>query len=232
MTRLERLVLYTLDMMLATLLVALLAACGAPAGQAPTLEPTQVFPTRVPIQPTSNVSAGGRPTAVAVQPTVAPTLAPNNPPATPIPPTPTRSFATVTPVVTATVVQPAASTGPAGNAASGVSSNSANGKAIFQNGIGDPAVPACSTCHNADTPDVKIGPSLQGVASRAGSWVPGQDAATYLHTSILQPNAFLVPNEDGHVFSAAGTSLMFQDYAKHLSDAQVNDLVAYLLTLK
>src|SRR5258706_16372593 len=112
--------------------------------------------------------------------------------------------------------------------------NADNGKAMFTNGFGDPAVLACSTCHNVDSPDVKVGPSLMGLMGHAGMHAQeqGQDIPTYLHTSIVNPNAFLVPNDGAHVFSAGGTSLMYQDYAKHLSDQQINDLVAYLQTLK
>jgi nitric oxide reductase subunit C len=67
---------------------------------------------------------------------------------------------------------------------------------------------------------------------RAGSSVAGQDAATYLRYSMLNPNEFLVPNTADHVFSVAGQSLMFQDYAKELTAEQVDDLIAYLLTLR
>ena len=61
--------------------------------------------------------------------------------------------------------------------------------------------------------------------------MPGQSAAEYLRSSILHPNDYLVPNTDTRVFAAGGDSLMFQQYADYLSDDDVNNLVAYLLTL-
>ena len=52
----------------------------------------------------------------------------------------------------------------------------------------------------------------------------GQTAEQYLRTSNLDPKAYIVPG-----FAANG---MYQDFAKVLTDRQLNDLVAYLLTLK
>ncbi len=209
-------------LVLCLITVALLAGCGTPATPGPTLAPTLALPTRVPLQVISNVQTTAQPT---VPPTAAPvvTRAAANPSPTLIPASPTRSFATATSKTAAASAQAAPS---------GAAGDPAKGQAIFTNGTGDPSVPTCTTCHNVDTDDVKVGPSLKGVASRAGTRVQGQDAAAYLYTSIINPNAFLVPNPEGHVFSVNGVSLMFQDYAKHLSDQQINDLVAYLLTLK
>lgn len=79
-----------------------------------------------------------------------------------------------------------------------------------------------------------MGPSLKTAAMHAGMHAQekGQDVAAYLRTSIVNPNDYLVLNAEGRVFSVNGTSLMFQDYAKYLTPDQINDLVAYLLTLK
>jgi mono/diheme cytochrome c family protein len=220
MFRRERLVL-------CAVLATLLTTCGTPATPEPTPMPTLVFPTRVPIQ--SAGGAGNQAATVAAQPTAPPTIPPTAAPThlpaspTPIPPTPTRLSATATLQVAVTTARPAAPV---------ASGNPANGETIFKNGLGDPAVPTCSTCHNTTMPDVKVGPSLRGVATRAGWRVAGQDAATYLRTSILDPNAFLVPNENDHVFSANGVSLMYQDFAERFSETQVNDVVTYLLTLR
>ena len=81
----------------------------------------------------------------------------------------------------------------------------------------------CATCH-ATSPDVVIvGPSLAGVATRAGERVPGLDAKTYVQTSILKPNAYLV---EGFPDS------MLPDIAKQLSGEDFDAVVTYLLTLK
>ena len=191
-----------------------LTACGSPASIV-TLPPTPVIPSRVPLIGSTSATTGNA-TTVAAQPTatltqVPPTQAPTEPAATPT----RRSFATATPNVTA------------------VPGDAAAGEALFANGIGDAAIPTCASCHNVvDDGTVKTGPLMAGIASRAGTRVKGQDAYTYIHTSIINPNAFLVPNQGNQVFAAAGTSLMFQDYAKALTPQQIDDLVAYLLTLK
>jgi mono/diheme cytochrome c family protein len=207
-------------LVLCMIFMTLLAACGTPAVPGPTLAPTQALPTRVPIQVTGRPQNESEPTVVGAQPTSAPTLAPvtpaaANPSPTIIPATPTRSFATATRVAR-----------PAGDPA--------KGQVLFNNSIGDPLVPICNTCHLVDSEEVKVGPSLKGVAGHGDehAHAQGQDLATYLRTSIVNPNAYLVPNQDPHLFSVNGVSLMYQDYAKHLSEEQINDLVAYLMTLK
>lgn len=217
--------------LLLIILVAFLAACGTPATQAPTLAPTLVLPTRVAVLPSATTgvaggaSAGSQPTTA---PTVAPTTAPTvarpiaSPTITLIPASPTKLPPTATVLVVATATK-------AGGAATG---DPAKGEALFKNGTGDPAVPLCTTCHNVDTPDIKIGPSQKGIATRAGTRVPGQNAVIYLRNSIVNPNTYLVPNEAGHIYSNNGMSLMYQDYGKVLTEAQINDLVAYLMTLK
>ena len=72
---------------------------------------------------------------------------------------------------------------------------------------------------------------MPGIASRAATRVEGQNAQDYLLFSILEPNVFLVPDTDSNVYSASGVSLMFQQYGDYLTEEEVNDLIAYLLTL-
>lgn len=81
----------------------------------------------------------------------------------------------------------------------------------------------CAACHALSPNTIIVGPSLAGIAVRAGERVPGMDAKTYLQTSILKPDAYLVegfPNS------------MLPDLAKRLSSEDFDALVAYLLTLK
>ena len=56
-----------------------------------------------------------------------------------------------------------------------------------------------------------------------------KDAAGYIRESILTPNAFVLT---GPTYSAGGHSLMPGDYAQTLKPEQVDQIVAYLLTLK
>ena len=82
----------------------------------------------------------------------------------------------------------------------------------------------CSTCHSLDAGVVIVGPSMAGIASRAGSTVAGQSAEDYLKESILNPDAHLVEG------FPAGT--MPQVWGDELTSEQIDNLVAYLLTLK
>jgi mono/diheme cytochrome c family protein len=74
----------------------------------------------------------------------------------------------------------------------------------------------CSTCHSLNEGEVIVGPSLAGIGSR-------QDEA-YIRESILEPNAVLVEG-----FPADTMPDVWDD---ELSQEQVDQLVAFLLTLK
>jgi len=97
------------------------------------------------------------------------------------------------------------------------------GEQIFLKGAG--GSPPCLICHKADSGDktVTVGPNLGGIGTRAGSTVDGLTARDYLEQSILHPAEHLVSGYQ---------NLMFAGYAKVLSDADVNDLIAYLLATK
>lgn len=59
---------------------------------------------------------------------------------------------------------------------------------------------------------------------RAESRVPGISIYAYLHTSIVNPGAFVVPGfPDG---------LMPRNWAEVYSESEINDLIAYLMTLR
>jgi len=81
----------------------------------------------------------------------------------------------------------------------------------------------CATCHATSPDTVIVGPSLDGIAIHAGERVTGMDAITYLQTSILKPDAYIVDGFD---------NLMLPDLAKQLSGEDFDAVVAYLLTLK
>lgn len=98
------------------------------------------------------------------------------------------------------------------------------------------ATPACAACHSI-APGVNMaGPSLAGVKARTEALLQsGQykgkasDVAGYLHESIAEPSAHLVP---GAMYSADGTSFMPTTYGKDLTPAQIDQLVAYLSSLR
>ena len=105
--------------------------------------------------------------------------------------------------------------------------DAANGQKLFTGAVPIAAgkLPACTTCH-ALAPDgaAALGPNLSNIGNRAATTVPGETAEHYLRTSILDPNAYLTQGyQEG---------IMNSEYAKGLTDQQVSDLVAYMLTLK
>jgi mono/diheme cytochrome c family protein len=81
----------------------------------------------------------------------------------------------------------------------------------------------CSSCHRIAPGDTLIGTSLQGIANWGAYRVQGMSAKEYLLDSILHPDAYVVPG------MPAG--IMPRTYADRLTNLQIGDLVAYLLTL-
>jgi mono/diheme cytochrome c family protein len=103
--------------------------------------------------------------------------------------------------------------------------DAANGEALFaQPVIGANNAPGCITCHSLEPDVVIVGPSQAGLATRAETRVPGQSAEDYIRTSITEPNAYVV---EGFV-----EGLMYQNYATDLTPEEIDDLVAYTLTLE
>jgi mono/diheme cytochrome c family protein len=81
----------------------------------------------------------------------------------------------------------------------------------------------CSTCHSTSEDTIIVGPSLAGVATRAETRVPGQDGYTYLLTSILNPEDYLV---------AGFEALMPVTFGRTLTGEELDAVIAYLLTLE
>ncbi len=96
--------------------------------------------------------------------------------------------------------------------------------------------PACNACHSV-APGVNMaGPSLAGLSARAADVIgasgykgTAKDVAAYIRESILHPSSHIVP---GDMYSAGGVSFMPTTYADTLQPEQVDQLVAYLSTLK
>ena len=81
----------------------------------------------------------------------------------------------------------------------------------------------CATCHALVPDTVIIGPSLNGVATRAETRVDGQTAEEYLTLSIIRPGDYVVEGFN---------NVMITNLAKELTNEEMNALVAFLLTLK
>jgi cytochrome c2 len=205
-----------------TLIIAglILAACGTVAEEPrPTFEPPPTFDLSI-----RNVNAGADGEQVAAQPTDTPvpptdTPEPTDVPSTDVPPTDTPEPTEVIPTDTLEpTTAPPTNTPEAAEPVDPASvGDPANGAQLFVNN-------GCGGCHNVDNDAVLVGPSLLNIKDRAGSRVEGQTAVEYLHNSIVNPNDYIVEG------FAAG--VMVQTFGDTLSEQQINDLIAYLLTLE
>jgi len=105
------------------------------------------------------------------------------------------------------------------------------GQALFRT-----TPPGCFACHSISPGANLAGPSLAGIGTRAAALVDsasytGQatDAAAYIRESITNPHAYVVP---GQIYSSGGRSFMPDNYNTTLTPAQIDQLVAYLVTLR
>lgn len=121
-------------------------------------------------------------------------------------PTPVRAGVILTPTPIATVAT--------------VSGNPERGKLLFNSIAG-----GCYACHSIGTSGAvsNIAPNLAGIAARAQTKKPGLSAAAYLRGVIVDPNYNIVPKTKPGVMPIT--------YARTLSAQQIDDLVAYMLTL-
>lgn len=95
----------------------------------------------------------------------------------------------------------------------------------------------CASCHDITKPwpGGDICPNLGNIATEAARIVKlreyrgrAKDAAGYIRESILDPNAYVVPGAAYRM--ADGQSVMPKTFARTLSPAEIDDLVAFLLT--
>lgn len=100
----------------------------------------------------------------------------------------------------------------------GVSAGDAQrGKDVFY------GIAACDACHRVEDDLLVVGPSLLGINQRAKQRVIGLTGPEYLRASILRPDEYLVEG------SLPG--IMPFSYEQTLKTEQIDDLIAYLLTL-
>jgi cytochrome c551/c552 len=78
----------------------------------------------------------------------------------------------------------------------------------------------CVACHRLGVAS-KVAPSFEGIAERAAARHPPLSAAAYIYESIINPTAYVV---DG--FQPA----MPQNFSERLTDRELGDIIAYLLT--
>jgi len=95
----------------------------------------------------------------------------------------------------------------------------------------------CGSCHDVTRPwpGGEICPNLGNIAIEAARIVrlpeyrgKARDAAGYIRESIVSPSAYLVPGAQYR--TAPGQSVMPADFGRTLSAADLDDLVAFLLT--
>lgn len=105
--------------------------------------------------------------------------------------------------------------------------DAAHGQKLFTGAapIAAGKLPACTTCHAvASGGAAALGPNLSNIGNRAATAVADETAEQYLRTAIINPNVYLAQGyQEG---------IMNGEYAKGLTDQQISDLVAYMLTLK
>lgn len=103
-----------------------------------------------------------------------------------------------------------------------IAGNEDRGAQLFAQGRDE--VPPCFTCHQTVTGQFgfTIGPNLDGIGGRAGTRVEGPTAEEYLHQSIFQSERYLV---------SGYRDIMYPDYSAYLTERDIQDLIAYLLTL-
>ena len=207
------------------LLIALaLTACGGGADPTPTSTPvppaataTPVPPTATPVPPTDTVVP---PTTTSVPPT-ATSVPPTD---TPVPATATSVPATATSVpATATSVPPTATSVPPTDTP--VSPTEAAPQGNPESGQQIAQTMGCAGCHSVDGTTI-VGPSWQGLYGKTETFEGGSTAVVdeaYLRESIINPGAKVV--------AGFPNGVMPQDFGQKLSDEQIADLIAYILSL-
>ncbi len=192
----------------------LLAACGTVATP---VWSEQAEETRVAQAATSSHLTEMAPTATATltstpvpSATFTPTAAPVT--ATPVPPTATVAPPTSTPAMAAG--DPLVYVGPG---------DPANGAVLYAELKAEVNF-ACQTCHLPNSEQMLIGPGLLNVAEWAAENITDKTPQEYLHESIVNPGAYVV--------SGYPDNLMPRTYGELFSEQEIEDLVAYLMSLR
>ena len=212
------------NILLLTTLALILAACGTVA--TPVFQ-EELEQTEVALAATSEAETAAAPTATPTdEPTEAPTATPTQEPTDTPPPATSTPEPTDTAEPTEAPTEAEAEDADEGDrdttGGAATTGDPASGEALFTTFIPEASF-ACNTCHLVDSEAQLIGPGLLGIGERTESRVPEQSPEEYLHTSIVDPSAYVV--------EGFPDMLMPQVYEEILTEEQINDLVAYLLTL-
>lgn len=102
-----------------------------------------------------------------------------------------------------------------------------NGEKLFSGAIpiAGGNVPICADCHSVE-PGVASasGPNLSNIGNRAAITVGGTSASDYLREAVVDPDAYLAGGfQEG---------IHYRDYGTALTGEQLDDLIAYMLTLR
>lgn len=82
----------------------------------------------------------------------------------------------------------------------------------------------CATCHSIDGSERATGPGLKGIAAWVAEQHPDREVVEFLHESIVEPDAV--------VFENWSPDLMPENYETLLTTQQIDDVIAYMLTLE
>ncbi|MBT3337918.1 MAG: cytochrome c [Anaerolineae bacterium] len=105
--------------------------------------------------------------------------------------------------------------------------DAAKGEELYNRAtLGSKSSEGCVACHNYDETqgDETDAPFTAGTATKAEGRVPGLSAEEYILESIVNPDAYVVEGYN------AGD--MYQSWGEDLSEQEMADIIAYLLTLK
>ncbi|MBX3083708.1 MAG: cytochrome c [Anaerolineae bacterium] len=119
---------------------------------------------------------------------------------------------------TMVAMSPLASATPAAVSTLYLQPDAKRGEIVF-NGVGN-----CFACHDTKLGIGQVGPSLMNIPLISQARVPGVAPELYLKESILAPNNYIVPG--------FAPDVMPKNYATNLTNIQINDLIAYMMTLK
>jgi mono/diheme cytochrome c family protein len=82
----------------------------------------------------------------------------------------------------------------------------------------------CNSCHRVTDNNRAVGPSLKGIARLAAEKKPDASAQDYLRGVVLNPDQNIIPRQR--------PGIMPRTYSQSLNAQQIEDLIAYLMTLE